>query len=683
MARSQSTSESNSGSAAAERIQQLRHEIEQHNYNYFVLDSPTISDAEFDGLMRELRSLEEENPDQVTPDSPTQRVGGEVGQGFRPRRHPRPMLSLGNAFTHAQLDAWHTRVRNLIPTATFDFVVEPKIDGLAIALTYERGAFRVGATRGNGIEGEDVTANLRTVKDVPKKLATYPIPEAVEVRGEMYMTAQGFEKMNEERAAEGLPLFANPRNSAAGSLRQLDPQVTARRPLRLWSYAIGYAEGLDIQSQWEALELMRSWGFPLNPLVRHVSSMQEVQAFCDEMAAARETLPYEIDGVVVKVNKVSLQEELGAVGREPRWAIAYKFPPRQATTRLIDIQVNVGRTGTINPYAILEPVIISGVTVKLATLHNEQGIHRKDIRIGDRVIVQRAGDVIPQVVKPVAEERDGSEKIYKLPDKCPSCGTAIIRPESEAMAYCPNPQCPAQRFRWIEHFVSEPAMDIQGLGERLVQLLLDHGLIRDPADIYYLTLEQLMALPGFKEKSASNLIRSIERSKTRPLDRVSFALGIRYVGSQVAEKVSEAFPDMDRIANATVAELEAAEGIGRKTAESIVEWMSRAENRDILRRLKGAGVSWRAEPQAEVEGPLSGTTLLITGRLDGLSRGQAESRLRDLGAKIAPGISKSVDYLVVGAEPGSKLEKARKLGTPIKDEDWLLDVLEKQRLDDE
>ena len=390
------------------------------------------------------------------------------------------MLSLANAFTPEQLDAWYQRVRALVPNAALDFVVEPKIDGLAIALTYDNGDFRVGATRGNGIEGEDVTANLRTIPDVPERLNGEPIPPRVEVRGEVYISIQGFEALNGRRAAEGQPLFANPRNSAAGSLRQLDPEITRSRPLHLWAYQIGYAEGFETRSHWEALQQLETWCFPVNPLVQHVASLEEVHAYCESIAEQRERLDYEIDGVVIKINSVDLQAELGAVGREPRWAIAFKFPPRQATTRLNDIRVNVGRTGAINPYAVLEPVVVGGVTIRQATLHNEEDIQRKDIRIGDRVIVHRAGDVIPQVVKAVVEERTGTEEVYHLPERCPACATPIVRLEGEAMAYCPNPSCPAQLLRWLEHFVSEPAMDIRGLGIRQAESLLRHELDRRP-----------------------------------------------------------------------------------------------------------------------------------------------------------------------------------------------------------
>ncbi len=667
----------------AERVQQLRHEIEQQNYHYYILDSPTISDGEYDALMRELRDLEARYPELVDENSPTMRVSGGVQQGFRPVQHPVPMLSLGNAFSPEGLDAWYQRVRNLVPNGTLDFVVEPKIDGLAIALTYVGGRFRVGATRGNGIQGEDVTANLRTVSDVPERLQGEPIPRKVEVRGEIYMPADGFEALNVRRAEAGEPLFANPRNSAAGSLRQLDPRITEQRPLCLWAYAIGYCEGLQIRTQWQTLDLLKTWGFPMNPLVRCVGSIEEVKEYCLWLQTERDRLGYEIDGCVVKINSVTMQEELGAVGREPRWAIAYKFPPRQGTTRLEDIRVNVGRTGSINPYAVLMPVNIGGVEVRLATLHNEQDIQRKDIRIGDQVIVQRAGDVIPQIVKPIVEKRTGAEEVYYLPATCPSCGTAIVRPDGEAMSRCPNPQCPAQRFRWIEHFVSEPAMDIRGLGERRVQEMLDHGLIAGPGDLYRLTDEQLLTLSAIKEKSAQNLLRSIEKSKQRPLANVIFALGIRYVGFQTAELFAAAYGDLDALAEAPLEELKAIPGIGSTTAESVAAWMAEPKNRDLLNRLKEAGVTWRKARTHAEAGPLSGITFLLTGRLESMSRPQAEQRLKELGASIASNMNKSVHYLIAGAEPGSKLDKARKLGTPIMDEEWLGEVLEKHAIPSE
>ncbi|HZS95112.1 MAG TPA: NAD-dependent DNA ligase LigA, partial [Chloroflexota bacterium] len=608
----------------AARTAELRHAIEQANYNYYILDQPTIADVEYDRLLRELRELEERFPELVTEESPTQRVSGEVQQGFRPVRHPRPMLSLGNAFTFEELDAWHRRVRNIVPNATLRYVVEPKIDGLAIALTYENGVFVRGATRGNGIEGEDVTANLRTIRSIPSTLKGDEIPSTVEVRGEIYMTVEGFERLNQQRAAAGEPLFANPRNSAAGSLRQLDPNVTARRPLRLWAYQIGICEGIQIDTQWQMLELIRQWGFPVNPLAELVDDLEQVKAYLQRIQEERERLDYEIDGAVVKINSIAVQEELGSVGREPRWAIAFKFPPREATTRLEEIQVNVGRTGVVTPFAVLEPVNIGGTVVRLATLHNEEDIHRKDIRAGDRVIVRRAGDVIPQVVKPIVEERTGAEPVFQMPHVCPVCGTGLVQIAGEVAWRCPNGACPARVQRWIEHFASEPAMDIRGLGEAVVHLLLEHNLIRNPADLYRLTRDDLMNLPGFQEKSAENLIQAIAGSTSRPLARVIFALGIRYVGDQTADLLAQAFGDLDRIVESSQADLEAVAGIGPKTAESVVTWMGQPENQQFLRELKAGGVTWRQERVEKEAGPLDGTSVLITGRLEGLTRSQAE-----------------------------------------------------------
>lgn len=671
---------SQSHTSPAERAAQLRHQIEGANYNYYVLDQPTIADADYDALVRELRALEDRFPELRTHESPTQRVSGEVGSGFRPVRHPVPMLSLGNAFNREELDAWFNRVRTQVPNATLDFVVEPKIDGLAIALTYEHGHFTCGATRGNGVEGEDVTSNLRTMEEVPVALHTASPPPRVEVRGEVYMSISGFERMNEQRAEEGQALFANPRNAAAGSLRQLDSAVTARRPLRLFAYQIGYGESITVHSQWQGLELIRAWGFPVNPLIQRAHTIDQVWDTCLALQDTRDALDYEIDGVVIKINSLAVQEELGVVGRDPRWAIAYKFPPREATTRLEDIRVNVGRTGSITPYAILEPVNLAGVVVRQATLHNEDDIRRKDIRVGDRVIVRRAGDVIPQVVKPIVEDRTGREVPYELPRTCPVCGTLLVRPEGEAVSRCPNTACPARRFRGLEHFVSEPAMDIRGLGTALAEELLRLGLIRDGADLYGLTMDDLLTLPGVQEKSASNLLRSIARSRSRPLANVIIALGIRYVGSQTAALLASAFGDLDAIASASAQDLAAVPAIGEKTAESIADWMLDDTNRDFLRRLKDAGVTWQEERVHAPDGPLSGLTVLLTGKLSSLTRAQAEKGLQELGARIASSMNKTVDYLIAGEEPGSKLARAERLGTPVRDEEWLLRVLENRHI---
>jgi len=664
---------------AAARVDELRHEIEQHNYRYHVLDAPTISDAEYDQLMRELIDLEREHPELQSSDSPTQRVGGQVSEGFAPHRHLEPMLSLGNAFTHEELRAWYRRVSELLGREP-PLVAEPKIDGLAISLTYEHALLTTGSTRGDGIQGENVTPNLKTVNEVRLRLEDSP-PDLVEIRGEIYMPVMAFEALNERRAAEGQPLFANPRNSAAGSLRQLDPSVTRGRQLRLFTYALGRIQGGQAPpTQTALLESLQSWGLPVNPLIEGLDSIDGAERYCDSMFAQREDLPYEIDGVVLKVDDLAAQSQLGFVGRAPRWAIAYKFAPLQATTTLREIRINIGRTGAVNPYAVLAPVRVGGVTVSQATLHNEQDINRKDIRVGDRVIVHRAGDVIPQVVKPLPEDRDGTQVPYHLPEHCPSCGTTIVRDPDEAIAYCPNPNCPARNYEQIAHFVSRGAMDIRGLGGRLVAALLSHGLIHDPADIYELSAEKLMELPGIKEKSAANLMDSIERSKARPFKNVVFALGIRFVGDQNAELLVSAFPDVERLKAATVDELEAVEGIGNKMAESVAEWFREPRNLDLVDRLERAGVNMAADVRDEQAGPLAGTTFLLTGTLEGITRGEAERALQQMGGKIAPGISRSVDFLIVGDGAGSKLARAQKLGTPTRDAEWLRRVLEERAL---
>jgi DNA ligase (NAD+) len=662
------------------RVDKLRHDIEQANYNYYVEDAPTVSDAEYDTWLRELRTLERSHPELQSPDSPTQRVAGEVNKGCEAYHHREQMLSLGNAFSLHELHAWYDRISGLLGRNP-PLVAEPKIDGLAISLTYDHGSLSVGATRGNGLEGENVTANLKTLHQIRLRLLD-SAPDLVEIRGEIYLPIAGFEKLNEQRAAEGLSLFANPRNSAAGSLRQLDPAVTRGRPLRLFAYALGALEGAERpKTQTDLLEQIRTWGLPVNDLIHSFEDIKEVEGYCERMLVERESLAYEIDGVVVKVDDIEAQSQLGFVGREPRWAIAFKFQPRQATTRLREIRVNVGRTGSLNPYAVLEPVGVGGVIVSQATLHNEQDIQRKDIREGDRVIVHRAGDVIPQVVKPLIEDRTGSEKVYHLPAHCPSCNTPIVRNEDEAMAYCPNPDCPARIYEQIAHFVSRGAMDIRGLGSRMVAALLDAGLICDSADIYTLDAEKLMTLPNIKDKSASNLLTAIENSKNRPFRSVIFALGIRFVGDQNAEILAAAFPTVEELRAASVEQLEAVEGIGQKMAQSVAEWFGNEKNQVLVDRLRASGLTMSSTDSAAPVGPLTGLTFLLTGKLETITRGAAERALQELGGKIAPGISKSVNYLIVGADPGSKLARAEKLGTAIKEETWLAAVLETGRLE--
>src|SRR5437763_6806348 len=509
----------------ADHVAALRHQIEEANYQYHVEDNPPLTDAEYDQLMRELQRIEEEHPELQTPDSPTQRVGAGPVQDVAQHRHPVPMLSLANARNEEELLAWHKRAENILPNATFAYVCELKIDGLAMALTYEKGKLTVGASRGDGLVGEEWTPNIRTVRSIPSKLRGSAIPKKVEVRGEIYMSTRGFEKLNEEMTDNRL--FANPRNAAAGSLRQKDPRITATRHLDFFGYQIGYTQGMDFHSQWEALQLIREWGFPVNPHIQLAKSLDEVMDYCKKWERERFNLPYEIDGVVIKINDLAQQQELGTVARDPRWAIAFKYPPIQVATQLLDIHINIGRTGSVNPWALLEPVNIRGVTVSRATLHNEGDIQRKDLRIGDWVLVERAGEVIPQVVKPVAERRSGEEQVYHLPEHCPICDTPLIKNEAEAMAFCPNMQCPARNLEGTIHFASKGSMDIETLGEKMCALLVEAGYIKSVSDFYNLTREQLLELDGIKEKSADNILKGIEVSKHRPLRRLIFGLNIR------------------------------------------------------------------------------------------------------------------------------------------------------------
>ena len=659
------------------RVEELRSEITLHNYRYYVLDDPLVSDAEYDALMRELRAVEDQYPDLITPDSPTQRVSGEPSEKFEPVQHRVPLLSLANAFSIEELRDWYRRVQRLSEQEQIGLVAELKIDGLAIALIYENGRFVQGATRGNGTQGENVTANLRTVHRLPQTLRG-KAPERIEVRGEIFMTRRGFERLNEERAAAGQPLFVNPRNSAAGSLRQLDPRVTAQRPLDLWVYAIGWIDGGALPpTHYEAMQWLQTLGLPVNPEMRRLKDIDELGRFCEAWTERREQLPYAIDGIVAKVDSFALQDQLGAVGREPRWAIAYKFPATQTTTTLKSIEVNVGRTGSINPYAVLEPVVVGGATVSKATLHNEDDIRRKDIRVGDTVVVQRAGDVIPQVVAPVVARRTGEEVPYSLPTVCPSCGTPIERLLDEVMAYCPNPACPAQAFRRLTHFVSREAMDIEGIGESLALALLASGSVHDPADLYNLTEEQLLSLDRMGTKSASNVLSAIERSKGRPLRNLIFALGIRHIGAEAAALLADRFRSLDALAEASEAELRDVAGIGPTLAASARAFFENPVAQDMIRRLKQAGVQTEdagAEFRAQ---PLAGKQYVLTGSLETLTRGQAESRLKRLGASVGSSVTKKTAALIAGREPGSKMDRAQQLRTPIMDEPQFLDLLEK------
>jgi DNA ligase (NAD+) len=669
------------------RIEELRAEINRHNRLYYVLDSPEISDAEYDSLMRELKRLEEETPQFLTPDSPTQRVGAAPLEAFGVVEHPRPLLSLANAFSDDELTAWYTRTLRLAGDTPFDFVCEHKIDGLAVALTYVDGQFTTGATRGDGFRGENITQNLRTIRSIPLSM-TEDAPPRFEVRGEVYLPRTGFHKLNQERAAEGLQLFANPRNAAAGSMRQLDSRITARRPLDIFIYMLGYAEGKAVPpTHWETMAWLKSLGFKINPNNRLLKNIKEVEDYYRTWEEQREGLTYEADGIVVKINQLNLHEELGDIGHEPRWAIAYKFPAVQGTTLLKSIEISVGRTGTLNPYAVLEPVTVGGVTIKSAALHNEDDIRRKDIREGDTVIIQRAGEVIPEVLGPIISRRTGKEKEFSLLEKvfnkekerpaCPECSGEVIKPEGEVMYYCANAACPAQAQQRIEHFASKGAMDIRGIGENISATLYREGLVKDAADLYYLPQEQLAALEKMGEKSATNIINAINTSKERPLSRVIYALGIRHIGEEMAAVLASNFPSIDKLAQASRDELMLISAIGPKIADSVTAFFRQEENQKIIRRLKNAGVKTEEKVVTRKDLPLSGQEFVVTGRLEAFSRPEAETRIRELGGAAKDNVTRKTDYVVYGADPGSKLARARELGIATLNEQQFLDIIKK------
>ncbi|MGA2159938.1 MAG: NAD-dependent DNA ligase LigA [Dehalococcoidia bacterium] len=657
------------------RIAQLRDQLNYHSRRYYVLDSPEISDSEYDAVMQELKKLEEAHPNLITPDSPTQRVGAEPISAFGIVNHPRPLLSLANAFSDEDVDAWHKRISNLLPGHDFDFVCELKIDGLAVALTYENHFFTVGATRGNGVQGENITQNLKTIRSIPLSVSR-DTPSRFEVRGEAYLPKEGLKKLNEERAAEGLPLFANPRNAAAGSVRQLDPRITARRPLDTFIYQLGWADGGNLPgTHWEIMQYLKSLGFKINPHVTYCRNIDEVKDYFHGWTDKREQLPYDIDGVVIKVNAIAFQEELGVVGHDPRWAIAYKFPAVQGTTRLIDIGINVGRTGSLNPFAVLEPVNIGGVTISRATLHNEDDIHRKDIRIGDWVLVQRAGEVIPEIVEPIVSRRTGDEKVFHMPKICPECGAEVIRIEGEAAHRCTNTACPAQALESIIHFASKGAMDIDGLGEKLCQALFDKSLTKDSGDLYYLKREQLLDLERMGDKSVSRVLNSIEASKQRPLARLIFALGIPNIGGETASVLVQHFNSIDALSKAGREQLMSIPSIGPKMSDGILAFFRQPQNVAIIDKLRKAGVAMESAEIQIKDLPLSGQEFVITGRMESASRQELETRIRQLGGKAGPDVTRKTNYLVVGADPGSKLARAQSLGTRILNENELLAIL--------
>lgn len=663
---------------ARERAAQLREELHRHNYLYYIENQPEISDSEYDRLLRELIQIEESYPDLRAPDSPTQRVGAEPQKGFRKVPHQTPMLSLANAFDEEEMRAFYRRISNILDTEEIDFVTELKIDGVAVRLTYEKGVFTEGATRGNGMIGEEITANLRTIQTVPLRLRGNGIPSVLEVRGEAFLPLSAFDSLNRERVQNGESPFTNPRNAAAGALRQLDPRVTSSRPLAFVAYSVGFLQGKPLKTQWETLEQLRNWGFPTNPESRHHPDFDSVLVSCRQWENDRNTLDYEIDGVVVKVNRFDYQEELGTVSRDPRWAIAFKFPGQVATTRLLKIAINVGRTGALNPYAILEPVQVGGVTIRNATLHNQDDIQRKDIREGDMVVVKRAGDVIPQVVGPVREKRTGEEKIFYYPNHCPECGAPVLHEEGNPLAYCTNKQCPAQRLEALNHFVSRGALDIHGLGPQTLEKMVDLGLVKSPADLYDLDESDVALLPGFQEKSIRNLLESIEHSRRRPLARVLFSLGIRHVGERVAELLADHFTSMERIASASVDEIAEVSGIGPEIAQSIRAFFDNPENQQLVERLVAAGLQMEKEPPETSDESLAGLTFVITGVLPSMSRKEATDLIKAKGGKVTSSVSSNTDFLLVGENPGSKFNKAQSLEIPVLTEEEFLQKIKQK-----
>jgi DNA ligase (NAD+) len=650
-----------------EKLEDLRERVRYHGRKYYIEDDPEISDAEYDALYKELEAMEEEHPDLVTPDSPTQRVGGEPLEGFEEVRHAVPMLSLSNARSDADLIEWDKRVRRLLgeeESENLRYVTELKIDGLAVSLRYENGKFVRGATRGNGTTGEDVTENLRTIRSIPASLDDSP-PPVLEPRGEVYMTLPRFEEFNKKREADGEKTYANPRNLAAGSIRQLDPKMTASRPLTIFLYGVG--EGYDaFESHSESLAALKKLGLRVNPYEVH-DSIESVVEVCERWAEKRESVDYQVDGVVVKVDSRRQQEMLGSVQKAPRWAIAYKFEPLAGRTKLEDIIVNVGRTGAVTPQAVLAPVNVGGVTISKATLHNEDYIKERGVLIGDTVVIERAGDVIPQVVRPIPEERDGTEREYRMPSECPVCGESLVRPEGEAVLRCVNARCPAQALEHIIHFVSKSAMDIDGLGEKLARKLFDLGLIKDVSGIYELEAEELTPLEGFAEKSADNLIRAIEASKKQPFDRVLFALGIRHVGSVTARLIAEKFSGDDLLRGVSVEDIAGIHGIGEVVAKAVAEYFALEDNRKLVEKLMSLGLDFGSIEAGSSEGPLSEKKFVITGTLSE-SRSVYAGRIEEAGGSVTSSVSKNTDYVLAGEDAGSKLDKANSLGVAVLDE---------------
>ncbi|MHB1537521.1 MAG: NAD-dependent DNA ligase LigA [Solirubrobacteraceae bacterium] len=664
---------------AAARAAQLREQIEYHSHRYYDLDDPEIGDDVYDAIVEELRALEREHPQLLSGGSPTQRVGGRPIERLAKVTHLEPMLSLGNVRGEEELSAWIKRMEGHLAREGIEpslrFVVEPKVDGLAISLLYRNGVLQRGATRGDGEIGEDVTHNLRTIGSIPERIQD--APPLLEVRGEVYMSTTDFSALNERRAEAGLSTFMNPRNSAAGSIRQLDPSLAAERPLSMWCYQVGVTEGVAFATHHEALDYLREHGFTVNDGIKLIEGEAAVIAQCEEWERRRGELDFEIDGAVVKVDDLELHRRLGSVGREPRWAVAWKFPPSTAVSTLLAVHWNVGKFGSLHPYAELEPVSVGGVTIRQATLHNEEDLARKDLRPGEEVIVLRAGDVIPQVLSPAPHvaEREQRPPGPRVPERCPFCHAEIVKPAESVFSKCPNAQCPERRWQLLKHFVSRGAMDVDGLGEKQVALLQRHGLVRTPADYYRLTVEQLSQLEGLGEISARNLLAAIEDSRRRSFARVLFALGIEEVGSVTGRNLASRFRNIDALLSASAEEIEQTPGIGRKMAQTIVAQLAEESMRALIEELRREGLRLAEDGPAPGDGPLAGKAIVLTGTLPVLSREQAAELVLAAGGRVLSGVSKRTDYVVAGERPGSKLEQANRLGVPILDEDGLRALL--------